>query len=409
MVNQNLHALTKPQKEVLLERISRGIYPPHLTIAFAWHKILAWPAERMVRELYEKSLSQLEFEMERELARDGFDKTWVMDLFDPLRQLLKKPLNVIEARQFKRDYPALLTRLAGDTSLRDYFNENPATQIAEYWDTGEELILIANAILEKPGAYDRLYQSCEEPVRGFIRFKLRDWKNVDDIAQETWIAVKENFSAYNPAFTDFASFAKYWAGLVINKDRDKAQKMRHGVIVDDFADAEDEWELGEMIARRNPDHAAPSPEEIIIEENDQIELLARYEKLWRITFNCDLLPHLLLTFGFNKLLGEKPKEIVAQKSARELKKLGEQLEKQLLAKSQLAEAFIKENMKPLHGNMAKTFANFTLDRRTRETLPASNGRTIGLTTLKEYYRLDPPEDNIPMWSQMVKMRILRHL
>lgn len=403
-VNQHKNSLAETHKRVLLERLLQGNYPPHLLIAFAFHKIIGWPAERMVAEFYQKPLSVVEGELEKQLIKEGFEDGYVRNLFQPLRLGLEKPLKLIPSKQFKNEYKPLLTEIAGTTKLSDYFRKEPETAISEYWDSDTDLLLLAEAIQNKPGAFSRLYRTVEEQARGFIRFKMGNDKKVKDLARETQREILEKLSAYNPAFRPFIAFVKNRALFLIKRGWNNTPKSRE-VSLDElkfeFPDLDDE-ETPTKISSRT---AANASESQPLSDEELNEKLRLYGILWKVTFRCPVLPHLLITFGFNKLLGEKPASIVAGKSKRLLQKLGELLEEELLLKSQLPEDFIRARIARLYQNLEKTFEDFQLDPRAVETLPPLRGRKIGQTVLKEYYRIAPPERNIPMWSQLAQRKV----
>lgn len=403
-VNQHKNSLAETHKRVLLERLLQGNYPPHLLIAFAFHKIIGWPAERMVAEFYQKPLSVVEGELEKQLIKEGFEDGYVRNLFQPLRLGLEKPLNLIRSKQFKNEYKPLLTEIAGTTKLSDYFRKEPETAISEYWDSDTDLLLIADAIQNKPGAFERLYRTVEEQARGFICFKMGNDKKVKDLARETQREILEKLSVYNPAFRPFIAFVKNRAWFLINRYWKNIRNPRE-VSLDElkfeFPGLDDEETPAKISSRT----AANASESQPLSDKELNEKLRLYGILWKVTFRCPVLPHLLITFSFNKLLGEKPASIVAGKSKKFLQKLGELLEEELILKSQLPEDFIRARIARLYQNLEKTFEDFQLDPRAVETLPPLRGRKIGQTVLKEYYRIDPLESNIPMWSQLAQRKV----
>lgn len=387
MTSQSSNPLNYTQKRVLLDRMMQGTYPPHLTICFIFHKILGWSAEQIVAEFYQASLSKMALELEIGLLKAGIEKSRNSNLLRPLRQLLKKPLNVVNTGQFKRRYPNLQTCIAGDTVLSDYFKRDPVQTIESLWNTEAELGLIADCIQNLPGAFEELYQTAEWVVKGFIRVYVFDDKRAEAIAYETMLQVWQKFSDYNPAFSHFIVFAKFRAHIVIRHEIWRNRPPAHTEPFDEnFPDPDEQYpDIGDL-------------DDPLTED----EWLKTFSQMWECTFTANILPHKLIVFSFNKLLDEKPKSIVASKSDHSLNQLTRQLEVALIDRSRLPKPFIRDQLTQLKLNLEKqSFADFPMHGSSAKVLPDLGEGGIGDSLLKDYYTLEQWESNIPMWSQAV--------
>jgi hypothetical protein len=136
-------------------------------------------------------------------------------------------------------------------------------------------------------------------------------------------------------------------------------------------------------------------------------LAEAYGELLRLTFNGTSPPHQLLTFGFVKLLGWKPRAVVASFSSVILCELEERLETAYSNRTQLKEDVVAACFAQLQKQMRETFGEVVKEPIIRKTYPHLLAYVVGTTTLQQYFT-EPDEegqaDNIVKWWAAVRRR-----
>jgi RNA polymerase sigma factor (sigma-70 family) len=273
--------------------------------------------------------------------------------------------------------------------------EERALSLAEPTSTAQDE-LIRRAQQGDRAAFDELYRAHQRVVYGYVRARVRNDEDAQDVAQKTWIEVWNNLSSFDPQRGSLRAFAtRYWAHFMI---------MRH------YGERKgDPTLLGpdETIERYRPafgetervDEAGP---DALWEDEAPAEV---YAQLLALTFGGSSPPHQLVAFGYTKLLAWPPRRIVAELSDRPLVEVAAQLEQAYRHESGLPDALVRPAFEPLRQAMERRFAAVVDEPKTRETYPRLLERIVGTTTLRDYYTAGDPSAVVTRWWDAVKRRV----
>ncbi len=98
--------------------------PPHQLTAFGFSKLLGYPPRRVVAEMSNISLRELEKRLENEyLDKSQLPEHKVRPCFKRLRENLERRFEKVVKAKTRNTYPNLVGKLVGDTVLEDYFED----------------------------------------------------------------------------------------------------------------------------------------------------------------------------------------------------------------------------------------------------------------------------------------------
>jgi hypothetical protein len=202
-------------KAILLQMVLNGPCPPHLIILFICNKILGWTADRVAETLMDLRMSDLLRAAGEEIEHQHTTPSSRHSL-EPLRAQLNRPLkDIVASKSFTARHPGLLNKTFGETRLNDYYPGKTGGEtiaaILSSWDSEKNLIIIAKAQGGDDAAFSEIYKKRDRELRGFIRTRCARDSDVEEIAQTTWIKMAEKIGTYNPAFSSFRRFIKFWA------------------------------------------------------------------------------------------------------------------------------------------------------------------------------------------------------
>jgi RNA polymerase sigma factor (sigma-70 family) len=266
-------------------------------------------------------------------------------------------------------------------------------------DVALELVALARA--GDRDAFDRLHGLYEKVIYGFVRVRLADDGDAQDLAQDTWLQVWQKLPTYDPARASFVTFAKYWASVLLLRAYDRRDRRRGvEVLVRDLIrhnlDLTGEEGVGDILDRltARAAHAA---------EPDQ--LVEVYGELLRATFASPSPPHQLIAFGFIKALGWPPRRVAAELSDTRLDQAERQLELGYVEQSQLPDRHVGPSFDPLRQRMQLRFGEAVADRKTQATYPHLADHVVGETRLRDYYTGDDPTTDLTQWWYAVHRRV----
>lgn len=275
----------------------------------------------------------------------------------------------------------------------------------------DDPVTVAEAMAGDQQAFERLRIACEHVVRGTIRLQVGrrtedgrtfvDHALVDDLVQVTWVQVWQKLPTYKPELASFATFARYWARIMVRRYRDTPIGKGVETPITSLLDR-DEAEDGpnDAFDRFGASAAAQAPDDAIPAEV--------YDELLLITFQTASPPHQLIVFGFTKAADLKPRQIAAELSNVSLTALADRLEKTYLEQSDLSPARIRPAFEPLRDRLTRRFDEVVRDPTTLATYPHLHSRIVGETTLAEYYTAEPTA-NLTQWWHAVKRRVISDL
>src|SRR3954470_23794607 len=86
--------------------------------------------------------------------------------------------------------------------------------LARQRDTRAQELLLTRAQQADQLAFEGLWESYRSAIQGFLRSRLVNDADVQDILQEVSVAVWQKLPTYDPERGSFYSFVRYWAGLM---------------------------------------------------------------------------------------------------------------------------------------------------------------------------------------------------
>ncbi len=292
----------------------------------------------------------------------------------------------------------------------------------------DEDALAARAGAGDHAAFDTLCALHDRAVYGYLRVRSRSDDDAREVAQEARLELWSHARDFDPQRAPYRAFALHWAWIVLMRFyRARMRRQRVEVLFSElatrFGDAADEKEVGEIadwLSAREAEAPVPTghaPE--------------AYEALLLAVMSLPLPPHQIIVFGFCKLvrysdgagpqrvsgkagpslahLGRtKPSDIVSRLSAVPLRELEARLEDAYLHESELSDAVVRRCFEPLRCRMdaAATDMRFARDAGIGGK-PASD-RSIGDTTLGDYYAARAPAAAVSHWWSTVQRRALDH-
>ncbi len=269
---------------------------------------------------------------------------------------------------------------------------------------GPSDVAIDLAVRAKAGdrdAFDRLHDMYERAICGFVRIRLADDADAQDLAQETWLQVWQKLPTYDPDRASFVTFVKYWASVLLLRAYDRRDRRRGvEVLVRDLIrhnpDLAGEGEVGDILDRLTTP-AGPA--------DDPDQLADVYSELLRATFASPSPPHQLIAFGFIKALGWPPRRVAAELSDAELDGVEHRLEQAYVEDSQLPDQQVRPSFDPLRQRMRLRFGEAVADRKTQATYPHLADQVVGETHLRDYYTGDDPTTDLTQWWYAVHRRV----
>ena len=414
--------MNQDQQMQLLQMACGVPHAPHQVIAYSFSLNPQWSPARIVAELSDIPLSQLQQQLaivciqEWQLAEDI-----VTACFDPLRQKLNCKLNELWIDDTTRQkHVDLLDRVAGEITLRDYYDGEPEADVARWREEIEVTVFIARAQQSgrlvgqiapeelqegrlivraqqgQPEAFAELYSAREKALRGYIGGRgVRD-EDVEDIAQKAWTRIWQKLSTYDPAHS-FQAFIRYWAGIMVKRyHKDRGDRRQVETLFSEMAarypDLKQEAEIADIVESASAPHDWTMEEIILMNE------------MWLKGLCDDGPPHQIMAFGFSKLLGWKPARIVAELSDELLAELLKRLVVECGTALPLLANRAVPCFKQLRKKMGQQFGQVVKDKKTRKIYPQLAEHKIGETFLQDYYT-SKPEDNIVQWAYAVERRI----
>lgn len=289
----------------------------------------------------------------------------------------------------------------------------------ENLETMAEPLVLERAEKMDEVAFQELRRRYDRKVYGRLRVRVKNDMDADDLMQRTWLEVWRRMSDYDPVRGEFIAFVFFWAGIFLKRYYTEKQTPQARVLL--FSqlghtyNAEEEGEIETELARFSPESLADictALETRAPGEETVPSLTEVYTELLHLTFNGTSPPHQLLAFGFVKLLGWKPRAVVASLSSVMLRELEERLETDYLNRTQLKEDVAAACFAQLRRQMPETFGEVVKEPLTHKTYPELLACVVGTTTLQQYFT-EPDEegqaDNIVKWWAAVRRRVWKEV
>ena len=255
----------------------------------------------------------------------------------------------------------------------------------------DETALIRQATAGDSEAFNRLWLDHQEALFGFIRWQVR-CPDSDRIAREiladSYLFLKSHVSEYDPNRSRFRTFAR------LHADSLRKKRLRRGreIPVSWVSDPD----------RDDPATRLPEPHD---RRRSVEEELIQYEeatRLLRVSFNLSSPPHQLVVFGFNRLLGWKPRDIVKNLSPLPLAELEALLENDFVEANPYDEDFVRDCFRGLRQSMEVTFGCLVSHPKARQAYRTLLERVTGSILLRDFYDAEhDPEDSVCKWVNNV--------
>ncbi len=255
----------------------------------------------------------------------------------------------------------------------------------------EELLLVIQAQAGDSESFNQLWSDHQEALFGFIRWQIR-CADADRIAREilsdAFVFLRSHISDYDPNRSRFRTFAKLHVDSLRKKRFRRGREMPVSWVSD--PDQEDP-------VTRLPE--PPDPSRSIEHELIQYE---QAKHLLRVSFGLSCPPHQLVTFGFNRLLEWKPRNIVKELSGHPLADIEVRLENGFIGKSPYDEEFVRDCFTGLRQGMEALFGSLVTHPKAQRAHPNLLHRKTGTILLRDFYPDNHDrEDAVTKWSNNV--------
>ena len=151
----------------LLRITFEGPSPPHQLLAFGFCKLLGWEPRRVVGKRSDTLLRHLVEELVTSYVENSpLAEHRIRSCFERLRQHIEQRVGVVIADETTRQtYGAMLERIVGDTTLREYYTNpgEPTANIVQWWYAVRRRVLSA---LQRQGIASLAALLMKESPRG---------------------------------------------------------------------------------------------------------------------------------------------------------------------------------------------------------------------------------------------------
>jgi DNA-directed RNA polymerase specialized sigma24 family protein len=243
--------------------------------------------------------------------------------------------------------------------------------------------------------FTQLVAKHQRRLLGYLRARVRNDEDAEDLAQQTLIEVWRHEESFKPELGSPWRFIRIWADIVLKRYWTKVQDEALLIPLGPGADEPDGDAAG-FEPSHHPDFAA------------QVDASEAFLELLCRAAACHRPPHEVIAFGFCKLLGWKPGEVVASLSHASLRDLATRLEDDYRAFVPLLS--VQVALCPLRHKLDWPLRQCARDPRTRGVYEQLLDRQAGVTVLEEYYPADEaPEAAVTHWWDFVKRAVFAEI
>jgi RNA polymerase sigma factor (sigma-70 family) len=227
-------------------------------------------------------------------------------------------------------------------------------------------------------AFDQLYRHLHQALIGFIRSKISDLEDAQDLSQETWSTCLTRKASYNSQFT-FYTFLRHFANY---KLLDYFRRHRRTLDLRTLLKAHPELE---SLVEAGDDISQPWSGEsgrLIFSSPDA---KAVFKELLELSFECVVKPHQLLVLGF-RILEWQPREILAELSNLTLSNLAEKLASEACRCFSIEGPQSTRFFAPITSELKNKVAAVYVESEYRDLRNRYRDALTGDTWLKDYLR-----------------------
>ncbi len=274
-----------------------------------------------------------------------------------------------------------------------------------------ELEEVSLVILAQDGdveAFNQLWSRCHKSLHRYIKVRVKDNDIADELLNKTFLALSiSGIQKFDPFLSRFRTFAGYCAEAEVRRYYSSEKRRRDKEVQ---IDPPQEWE-DERPTVKEADLLSKEPlaDEALIK-------LEQIRMLLRVTFNLTSPPHQLIVFGFNKLLGWDPKEIVEKLSRQTLRDLEIQLKLEYIKSAIFEEEYVRGCFEKLRNRMEEPLGSVVKHPKARQTYLNLLDRLTGDILLKSFYSNEEghkedesPEDKVSKWSDNVRKSVIKRM
>lgn len=255
----------------------------------------------------------------------------------------------------------------------------------------DETALIRQANAGDSDAFNRLWSDHQMALFGFIRWQVR-CPDADRIAREiladSYLFLRSHISDYDPNRSRFRTFARLHADSLRKKRLRRGREIPVSWVSDPDQD--------------DPSTRLPEPRDPRCSAEDELIQYEEATRLLRVSFSLSSPPHQLVVFGFNRLLGWKPRDIVKHLAPLRLSELEVRLENDFVEVSPYDEDFVRSCFSGLRQCMEVALGSLVSHPKARQAYSSLLERVTGSIVLCDFYDAEhDPEDSVCKWSNNV--------
>jgi hypothetical protein len=139
--------LLSEEYDKLLQITFAGPSPPHQLLVFGFYKLLEWKPREIVEQCSDVPLKELtEMFVTKYMQMSKVSEDRIRSYFERLRRCMDNTMEeVINDTRTRAIYNALLHRVVGETTLRDYYThpDTPTADISHWWSAVARRVLMA--------------------------------------------------------------------------------------------------------------------------------------------------------------------------------------------------------------------------------------------------------------------------
>lgn len=220
-------------------------------------------------------------------------------------------------------------------------------------------------------AFGELVKLFNKQVKGYVRCKVEETADLDDVVSDSWMRALENIDRYDETRSAFPT----WVKKTQARSAISAHFQQHDV----------QGLNADAIGTRAVD----------------IWAIRRFEEILCKVFGGTAAPHQQIVFGYRVLLDWKPAEIATMLSEHPLAELAERLERDLDAV--IAKPFVRRCLRPLLDKL-RLPVGAVVQGRTIGAYKNLLAHEVGSTRLEAYFTGNPAQ-NISRWWKGVLERL----
>ena len=245
-------------------------------------------------------------------------------------------------------------------------------------------------------AFDKLYRHLHQALLGFIRSKISNLEDAQDLSQETWSICLARKASYNSQFT-FYTFLRHFAYY---KLLDYFRRHRRTLDLRTLLKEHPELEL---LSETGDDILRPGSRESGMAIFSSPDARVMFKELLELSFGCPVKPHQLLVLGF-RILEWRPREILVELSNLTLFDLTNKLTSDACRHFSLEKSLSTQMFAPIASELKNTVAAVYVESEYCDLRNRYRDSLTGDTRLKDYLRTNAAK-SLYDWMNDIRRRL----